>query len=385
MTLSRSLNVAFVCWSGQVGGAETFTVELAAALRARDLDARIVFVCGGGILASRADALGVPWVSLGLKRGRGVLRNSRTFAAMLREQGRDAAVLVSSGFLAATARVGGYSSPLVAVEHGAFLQTQRLALLSGAVRRLDRRSGLWACSVEVAVSEYLLQEMRKVRHAPLLVCIPNGVDVTRFSPSQEGFLSDRIVVGCAARLVAGKGVDDLLRAAAELRGTEARWLIAGDGPERPALEALAEELELSEAVDFCGRVDDMPEFWRGSSIAVVPSSDGPESFGIVAIEAMASGVPVVATRNGGLVEIIGDGDESGILVEPRRPSELARAIRSLMDSSELRSKIGANARRRVEQRYSLGTSANAYANLLKGLIEHSARRLRKGTFDVRVG
>jgi glycosyltransferase involved in cell wall biosynthesis len=361
-----------VCWNGILGGAQTFTVEIAGALRQRDVDARVVFVCESGPLADRANSLGVPWTTVGLARGRQVLVHPRRLAAAIRGHGANGAVMVSSGYLAAAARLGGYRAPLVAVEHGTFLQVDRLPTMSRALRRVDRRSGLWACSVEVAVSRFLLDELRRRRHAASLVCIPNGVDITRFSPLEHAPPAGQLTIGCAARLVPGKGVDDLIRAAATLRGAGARWRIAGDGPDRSALERLASDLGLGGVVEFVGRVDDMPSFWRTCSIAVVPSSEWIESFGLVAVEAMATGLPVVATRNGGLTEVVGDGGEAGVLVGRGAPAELAGAVEMLLDSEDLRSTYSVNGRQRVERLYSLDACADAYCRLIRSLVNGQA-------------
>jgi glycosyltransferase involved in cell wall biosynthesis len=367
--VATSPNVAFVCWNGILGGAQTLTVEIAGALRRRNVDAHVVFVCETDPLAGRADALGVPWVTVGLGRGRDVLHRPRRLAATIGEHGADAAVLVSSGYLAGAARVGGYSAPLVAIEHGTFLQVERLPSMRRALRRLDRRSGLWACSVEVAVSEFLLRELDRRPHAASLVCIPNGVDTSRFAPEVGAASSGRPTIGCAARLVPGKGVDDLLRAAALLRRTGVRWSIAGDGPDRVGLETLADSLSLGGAVEFLGRVDDMPSFWRSCSIGVVPSRDWIESFGLVAIEAMATGVPVVATHNGGLTEVVGENAQAGVLVEPGAPASLASAIERLLGDEDLRATYGRNGRKRVEQLYSLDACADSYARLIESVVE----------------
>jgi len=103
-------------------------------------------------------------------------------------------------------------------------------------------------------------------------------------------------------------------------------LIAGDGPERGSLEALAKRLRIADRVAFVGLQTDMPCFWRQCDVAVVPShAPHVESFGLVAVEAMASGLPVVASRNGALPEIVVD-SRTGTIVPEADPMVLAAAL-----------------------------------------------------------
>jgi D-inositol-3-phosphate glycosyltransferase len=110
----------------------------------------------------------------------------------------------------------------------------------------------------------------------------------------------------------------------------------------------------------------MPEFWNSVSVAVVPSHR--ESFGLVALEALACGVPVVATAVGGLPEIVVDG-ETGILVPPRDPESLAKALLALLTDEQRRQRLADGARRRAE-RFSLNRRSR---NLLQLLAERAER------------
>lgn len=154
------------------------------------------------------------------------------------------------------------------------------------------------------------------------------------------------LVGMAGRLVAVKGVEFLLEAFASLvgGGAEANLEIAGDGSLRESLERRSQELGLSDRVRFLGWVDDLDTVMRRWQIYVQPSVS--EGASMTALQAMALGLPVLATSAGGLPETLGD---AGLLVEAGDPRPLAEAIRRLQGSAELRQRLGQAARRRVTE------------------------------------
>jgi glycosyltransferase involved in cell wall biosynthesis len=205
-----------------------------------------------------------------------------------------------------------------------------------------------------------------------LVTIPNGVDldVYRLAPARGS--DDAFVIGCMSRLIQGKGVDDVLVAArpALLRG--ARLRIGGDGPMRSELEQLAERLGIEENVSFEGWIGDDAEvasFWGACDVAITAPNDWIESFGLVAVEAMACGRPVVATRGGALAETVVDG-QTGFLVAPRDTDGLAQALLTYLNDASLVMRHGSAARAWCEQHFDIRRCAAAYAALFE------PRRLR---------
>ena len=139
------------------------------------------------------------------------------------------------------------------------------------------------------------------------------------------------LVGAVGRLVPDKGQDDLLRAAAEVlrRRPETRFLLVGTGTAEPALRALADDLGLGGACLFLGFRDDIPAITAALTIAVLASVDCDASPAVLK-EALACGVPAVATDIGGAAEILRPG-ETGLVVPPHRPDEMARALLELLD------------------------------------------------------
>jgi glycosyltransferase involved in cell wall biosynthesis/GT2 family glycosyltransferase len=362
---AASLRLTVVLWSGEIGGAETFSVALARALRGSGVDTRVVFVTNAGPLAQRFHEAGVPFVELGLKRGRAVLWHARRFAGAVTAGGRDGAILVAGGFLALALRLGGYRGRIAAAEHGAVLQTDRLRLGSRLLRRVDRLLGARAVDVHVAVSDFVRGRIHGGSRP--VVTIPNGVDLDVYRPSQSPASRDGFVIGCMSRLTQGKGIEDVLAAAKEAVSRGARIRIAGDGPERPQLERLAEQLGIGDRVEFVGWVGDASDvgaFWQECDIAVAAPNDWVESFGLAAVEAMACGTPVVATSGGALPETVIHG-RTGWVVEPRNSRALAAALLAYLDDPSLVATHGAAAREWCEQRFDIHRCAEAYARVFR--------------------
>jgi glycosyltransferase involved in cell wall biosynthesis len=359
------LQLALVLWSGSLGGAETFSAALARAFRDDAIEARVVFVTHAEPLARRLLEAGVPFRELGLTRGRAALWHARRFAQSVTSSGRDGAILVSGGFLALALRIGGYRGRIAAVEHGAVLQVDRMRLRSQLLRRFDRLLGARAVDVHVAVSDFVRRRVQGGSRP--VVTIPNGVDLDVYRPSLSSRSDDEFVIGCMSRLIPGKGVEDVLMAAQEVVPRGARFRIAGEGSERSRLELLAERLGIRDNVEFIGWLQgasDVRRFWNDCDVAVAAPNDWVESFGLTAVEAMACGTPVVATRGGALAETVIDG-RTGFVVNPRDPHALATALLIYLNDASMVAVHGAAARDWCEERFDIKRSAGAYAGLFQ--------------------
>jgi len=212
-----------------------------------------------------------------------------------------------------------------------------------------------ASDAATAVSESLARDTREhfcIETGPgcAIEVIPNFVDTERFHPLAAPRPVDRPPHAVhVSNFRAVKRVPWLIQAFAEAtRGTHAWLTLVGDGPEHAASVRLAAELDLGERVRFLGERDALPELLAPCDVFLLASAT--ESFGLSALEAMACGVPVVATRVGGLPEVVRHG-ESGLLVPADDRSAYAAAIHDLLFDREHASAMGAAARRQVERAF----------------------------------
>ena len=187
-------------------------------------------------------------------------------------------------------------------------------------------------------------------------------------PAPLSFDSPRLL--CLGRLVEEKGFDVALVAFASLlaRYPEARLIIAGDGPARPDLEQQASTLGIWDAVEFTGWVapEKAPELINTASVVVIPSR-WQEPFGLVALEAALMARPIVATRVGGLPEIVVH-QRTGLLVENENSKAISEAIAFLLDRPETATRMGREARIRVLKEFSWRAHVDSYDVLYRELI-----------------
>ncbi|WP_168801371.1 glycosyltransferase family 4 protein [Glycomyces buryatensis] len=201
-------------------------------------------------------------------------------------------------------------------------------------------------------------------HADKVVRIPNSIPGSPLPPSE---LAEPVVM-TAGRLTGMKGFDILIKAFAQVAGDYPEWKlkIFGRGKDRKKLQGLIAEYELESRVELPGAVFPLDEEWRKASIAAIPSRFEP--FGLVIVEAMASGLPVVASAvKHGPLEII-QSEENGLLVAPKKPTQLANALSRLMGDEKLRRRFaeeGLVTAKRFEPEQVVGLHVELFEQLLK--------------------
>ncbi|MHB8773439.1 MAG: glycosyltransferase family 4 protein [Syntrophales bacterium] len=209
-----------------------------------------------------------------------------------------------------------------------------------------------------------------------IIRIPNFVDFSVFSPGEDGTkaaakrsmgFGEADLVTFSGRFVPRKGIIFLLRAWRDVvaEKKDARLLLLGDGPLREEMTRAAREIGIADSVIFRGQVNAVAEYLRVTDLFVLPSLQ--EGMPNALLEAMACGLPVVATRIGGVVDIVADG-ENGILVEPGNPADMSAAILRLLRDPALTRRISAAARATVERSYSLDSIGKRYLALYRALI-----------------
>jgi glycosyltransferase involved in cell wall biosynthesis len=238
---------------------------------------------------------------------------------------------------------------------------------------LQRRVAAAAVSRYVAVSRDTARRLRTEFRVPerRVRVVPNGIRVpaeaVRPDPALRAEIAgsaERPLVLAVARLERQKGHRFLLEAAVRIPG--ATFALAGDGPARAELEACARELGVADRVVFLGRRSDVPRLLASCDVFVLPSLW--EGLPLAALEAMAAGVPVVATAIGGTDEAVLDGT-SGLLVPPADSATLAAAIRRVLDEPALAKRLGEAGRARVRERFSAEAMVAGVAGVYEEVLD----------------
>lgn len=248
----------------------------------------------------------------------------------------------------------------------------------GAEQRLARSADRIVCASKH--ERHLLERLYGADPDHIAV-VPCGVDLDLFQPADKessrkalGFTDEHIIL-FVGRIEPLKGLDILISAAAQLEHEPHVYVLIVGGDKRSQsqvdeLQGLASGLGIGQRVCFLGAVDHekLPLFYNAADIVVMPSYY--ESFGLVALEAMACGTPVVASRVGGLTSAVNDG-ETGYLISWRCPEPFAERLDLLLDNEELRRNLGQAAREAVE-RFRWGNVAEAIDNLYRELLAERA-------------
>jgi glycosyltransferase involved in cell wall biosynthesis len=237
-----------------------------------------------------------------------------------------------------------------------------------AFAALERLAARWTDRI-ITLTDAEAEQHRALRigRAAQFVTIPSGVDLE----TVEGAVPARVVpdgrvIGCVGRLVPIKGHCHLLDAVPGIlaRCPEARFVLVGDGELRPTLEAQARMLGVADRVVFTGFREDVPALLAGMDIVALPSLN--EGMGRVLVMAMALGKPVVATRVGGVPELLQEG-AAGALVPPGDPGALGEAVRELLRDPTRATALGEAGRRRAA-RYGATAMVEALTQLYREVV-----------------
>ena len=361
----RPLAVVHVTLGLEVGGQEKLLVEFARHADRERIRLHFVSLGGRGILADDLEAEGWPVTALNIPGGLRpdlVLRLARLFRKLRADVVHthdDRPHIYGSP----AARLAGIRR-VIHTRHGRglHLNSRQAILVQLAARCTDRFVCVSEDSARAAVAQGV--------PARLVSTLWNGIDVERFAyrgPDPDG---PAVTV---ARISPEKDLETLLRAAASLAADlpAFRLEVAGDGPCLPNLRELVEELGLTRRVTFLGRVNDVAGLLARASVFVLPSLT--EGVSLTILEAMARGLPVVATRVGGNPEVVVDG-ETGLLVPAQSPAALAEAMRRVLAEPIFGRALGLAGRKRVEACFNVRSMVQQYEALYQGPKSGTASR-----------
>jgi len=360
------------------GGTEAYTFDLARGLAGRGREVVVLAPRAGG---DRAFDVGCGFEVVRFLPGRGrwsrlvgMLKAARRFAARRPPENVIATTWSPSGLVARWLRFR-FSLPYLVIAHGSELYAHRPwnwlrgLVFDGAERVL-------------ANSRFTRRRLAELGVSPeRIVLVPPAVNLTKLAGgrdnSREWFRGDGPLLLTVTRLSPKKGVDTVLAALPLVRerAGPVRYLVVGEGEDRPRLERLARELGVDGAVTFAGRVSDeeLAAAYRLCDLFLLVSREERggadyEGFGIVLIEAAAAGKPVIAGRSGGIPEAVEEG-ASGLLVDPLSPGETAEAIVCLLNDPGRARRMGETGRRRVEENFSVEAMAGRVCSLLEEMAQ----------------
>ncbi len=378
----RRIKVLFLIDSLGPGGAERLMVDLLPRLREIGVDSDVVAIQErhGNPIADDLRRVGVTVSTVGIERLRERGALARVMTAVLDSSPDVIHTQLEFADILGSIAGSRLDIPTIATIHTLdrpkpwSREAARFRVMAWTLRRRSQRV--------IAVSESARRHVLRKAGLPkrCTITIHNGINLTPFLGTDHttrnrvreelDFAPDVPVVATVAVLREPKGIDDMLEAlpALLINHPLLRYLIVGDGPHRTALEAKAAELGVHDSVHFAGRRADVADMLAAADIFVLPSLT--EALPTVIIEAMAVGLPVVATTVGGIPELVEHGT-TGVLVPPASPLRLSEAVGRLLDSPRQRHAMGLTGRRSAIDRFSIERHASRLADEYRVLVSRS--------------
>lgn len=376
--------IAHIIYRLGVGGLENGLVNLINHMPSSRYRHAIICLKGYDAFSDHIQAPGVEVIDLGKRDGKDLTAYVRAWRC-LRRLRPDIVHLRNLGTIdfAWVARAAG-QAPVIQGEHGwdmldLYGERRKYRVMRQACRPVISRY----ITVSADLERWLIE---RIGVRPELVShINNGVDTQRFKPRSSGLgararcAQDGTVFGWVGRMADVKAPLALLEAFALLikrrPNASLRLVMVGDGPLMSTVRDRIEALGLRQLVTLPGRQNDVAEWLGGLDVFVLPSLN--EGISNTILEAMASGLPVVATRVGGNTELVVHG-ETGVLVAPGTPQTLAEAMQAYVDEPELIVRHGRAGRYRAEQAFSLAAMVAGYVSVYDQLIAGNSRRVHPG-------
>ncbi len=352
-------------------GAERCVFELARRLDRERFEVEVAALRGGAV-AGWLEQEGIPVTVLNV-RGKWDLGKINTLADLLKDREFDIlhTHLFHADFVGRLAAARARTPHLV---HTVHIAEQRFRPWQFAFARWTRQR----CQKIIAVSESARDHHAAKAHLSLesYQVIHNGIDIAAYSLDESARVQlrnewnvtdDEVLVAFVGRLDHQKGLDVLLEAFKRLhqQGCSPRLVVAGDGPQRDMLECFIATEPAGQNIIPLGYTNDVRGVLSAADILAMPSRW--EGFGLAAAEAMAAGLPVVATSVPGLKDVCVD-EQTALLVQPDDSDALARKIGQLTADAELRDRLGQAGRQRVEQMFDISKMVAAHEQLYRTLL-----------------
>jgi rhamnosyl/mannosyltransferase len=262
----------------------------------------------------------------------------------------------------------GFTGKLIFTYHSDIVRQKILGSAFSSIlhRALDQSHAIIATS-----DNYLKTSHTLSAHLDRCHVIPLGIPLDRFrdpDPHIVDWIRNQYgpsIVVALGRLVRYKGFDHLLRAMTKVDG---HLLLIGNGPLREELEALSRSLGIHDRVTILSGVSDVVPYYHAADVFVLPSINRSEAFGLVQLEAMACGKPVINTALNSGVPFVSRNEETGLTVPPSDEEALAAAITKLLRDPDLRARLGAAAKLRVQTEFNVETMARRTLSLYESVL-----------------
>ena len=267
----------------------------------------------------------------------------------------------------------GFSGKLIFTYHSDIVRQKLLGSAFSSIlhRALSKSDAIIATSENYLKTSHVLSQ-----HLDRCHVIPLGIPLERFQypdPHIVDWIRNQYgpsIVVALGRLVHYKGFDHLLRAMTKVHG---HLLLIGNGPLREELEAISRSLGIHDRVTILSGVADVVPYYHAADVFVLPSVNRSEAFGLVQLEAMACGKPVINTALNSGVPFVSRHEETGLTVAPSDEDALAGAITRLLREPELRSRLGAAAQLRVQTEFNVETMARRTLSLYEAVMREPSR------------
>jgi glycosyltransferase involved in cell wall biosynthesis len=367
------VRILFLSTSMGLGGADSQLLSAALGLRGRGHEVCIVSLTALGPMGLQARQLGLDTRSLEMPRGVPAPGGLARLRRIVREWRPDVvhSHMVHANLMARALRLVAPVPALVSTIHNVY---EGGPVLMAGYRLSNRLVDHMTIISQVAADRFIRE---RIVPRELLSVIPNGVDPEPYGPAaREAGQAQRRLLGLGQRFVwiavgrfeVAKDYPNMLRAFAAVhkRRPEAVLLLVGRGSLKDEVERLAQELGLGSAVRFTGPRDDVPALLAAADGYVMSSAW--EGMPMVILEASAAGLPIVATRAGGIGEVVVEG-KTGFLVEPRDAQALGNAMVRLMGLPEAeRRQMGANGRQRIHDGYTLARVVDQWEDVYRRVL-----------------